>query len=431
MVSIGPGCTLSSVRDNSRTSIDLSTPATADGIINRVCINVPAFTGQLAGAVVKIFRDDGTYYLCIDSRDIILYSGQNVYDLSEPLEVKTGDLIGIFTPSAGSPLYDSLFHGEVDGGGVSRPGNIHTNTLKSEWESSAYTPSIIGYYVEPAPTIDSISWSPTGDHITLAPGTALVEYLPDEPDVTTQLMLVATNPANVIDPPLSDGEAILQIDQEDPFIVAEGDHFRFNSKEWWALNIICGPECDWITIADEVAEAEKIPKIGDTIQFAATIDWHDQEMSTIKWYYAKAPNECFTDIWDLDWEEFAVGEDTNMPSHTFDTEGDEEITFFMVTATNVDFATGTLDTLCGPIFNLWKLKPSWWDQLLESIRTINSNIATPITDLFPPTEIEGWTSPPFKCPICEEVFEESDSKLEYAKHLMSHITAFEQGWFGK
>ena len=106
-----------------------------------------------------------------------------------------------------------------------------------------------------------------------------------------------------------------------------------------------------ITLADEVARAEKIPKIGDEIRFAASIDWHGQEMSTIKWYYAKAPNVCFSDIWDLDWTLFAVN--INMPAYVFIDSGDDEIAFFMVTATNIDGATGTLDTLCGPIFNLW------------------------------------------------------------------------------
>lgn len=207
----------------------------------------------------------------------------------------------------------------------------------------------------PAPTISSISWTPTGDHITLATGAALVEDKLG--GGTTQLMLVAVDPAAVVEPAIEDGEAILQIDQGDPFIVAAGDHFRFNNKEWWALNIICGPECSMITLADEVAQAEKIPKIGDEISFAANIDWHDQEMSTIKWYYAKAPGECFSDIRDLDWEEFAVGENTNMLAHTFDAEGDEEIAFFRISATNMNFATGELDTLCGPIFNLWKPAP--------------------------------------------------------------------------
>ena len=281
----------------------------------------------------------------------------------------------------------------------------------------------------PASTISSISWSPTGDYTTLSLGAALVESVVG--GGTTQLMLVAVDPAAVVDPAIENGEAILQIDQEDPFIVTAGDHFRFNDKEWWALNIICGPECSMITLADEVAQAEKIPKIGDEIQFAASIDWHGQEMSTIKWYYAKAPGECFSDIWDLDWEEFAVGENTNMPAHTFEDEGDEEITFFMVTATNMDFATGTLDTLCGPIFNLWKYMPSWWDQLLEAIRTVNADeIANPILALSENVAtMPGWTEPPFTCPICKQVFDGADSEVDYAKHLVAHINAFVENWF--
>jgi len=74
---------------------------------------------------------------------------------------------------------------------------------------------------------------------------------------------------------------------------------------------------------------------------------------------------------------------------------------------------------------------SWWDALLERIRGANEEITAPITDLFPSTDIEGWTSPPFECPICKEVYDGEGSELEYAKHLMSHITAFERGWFHK
>jgi len=277
----------------------------------------------------------------------------------------------------------------------------------------------------PTPTISSISWTPTGDHVTLAPGTTLT----GEGETRPKLKLIATNPAAVVDPIISSGEAILQINQEDPFIVAEGDHFRFDNKEWWALNIICGPECDWITLADEVAEFEKIPKIGDEIKFAAAIDWHDKEMGWIRWYYARAPNKCF-DKEDLDWTEFAVGENTNMPAHTFEAEGDEEITFFRVTATTLDGATGEMDTLCGPIFNLWVYQPSWWDQLLEAVREVDEEIAHPIVMLSENiSTIPGWTEPPFECPICKQVFNKADSELQYAEHLHSHIKAFVENWF--
>jgi len=292
------------------------------------------------------------------------------------------------------------------------------HTLKWGIHCLAATDQILHAFVDnfrtlgnPPPTISDISWTPTGDHVTIAPGATLLGS-------TENLMLVSAG----------SNEAILQINQEDPFVVAEGDHFRFDDKEWWALNIICGPECEWITLADEVAQFEKIPKIGDEIQFTATIDFHGKEMSTVRWFYAKAPNECFIKT-DLYWTEFAAGENTNMPVHTFEDEGDEEITFFMVTATNTDFATGVEDTLCGPIFNLWKYKEPWWDQLLEAIRTSNEETVTPLVGLFVHKEIEGWTTPPFECPICEQVFDGKGSELQYAEHLHSHIKAFVENWF--
>jgi hypothetical protein len=60
---------------------------------------------------------------------------------------------------------------------------------------------------------------------------------------------------------------------------------------------------------------------------------------------------------------------------------------------------------------------------------VDETIAKPITDLFVIEGLEGWTEPPFTCPICEQVFDGTDSELEYAKHLLSHIKAFETGWF--
>jgi hypothetical protein len=33
-----------------------------------------------------------------------------------------------------------------------------------------------------------------------------------------------------------------------------------------------------------------------------------------------------------------------------------------------------------------------------------------------------------KCPICEQVFDGSEAEVNYADHLQSHITAFEQAW---
>ena len=279
----------------------------------------------------------------------------------------------------------------------------------------------------PTPTISNISWKPKGNFSVVSAGASLTGE-------TTELKVISTNPDVLIDPsPIEEGEALLEIinsetgESESVFVVAEYDHFRFDNKEWWALNIICGPECDMITLADEDAEALRTPKIGDEIQFACNIDWHGVDPDKVEWYYAKAPNRCFDQeeaagLWEL----FA---ETQLPAHTFEAEDDHEIVFLKVVAKNADGAIGELGDTCRPIFNLWDYHPSWWDQILEAIRTANEGITSPITDLFPTTDIEGWTTPPFTCPICEQVFEGEGSELRYIGHIMSHITAFEQGWF--
>ena len=262
------------------------------------------------------FYQDGTFYGTLDIR-----SGKRI-----AVSHKKGATIKIVATTS------------VDGWITPEPFEFtacHTKTIVYIKES-----------VPAPPTISSISWSPAGDYETLRSGTAL------EGD-TENLSLVGTDP-DCIDG-LSAGEAMLQIGEGDPFTVKEYDHIRFDNKEWWVLNIICGPECDFITLADEDAEAKREPKIGDKIEFAAAIDWHDKEVSTIKWYYAKSPDECFEKE-DLEWVLFAT--DTDMPAYAFDDDGDEEITFIKITATNKDGDIGELDTLCGPIFNLWK-KPGF------------------------------------------------------------------------
>jgi len=205
--------------------------------------------------------------------------------------------------------------------------------------------------VSAPPIITWISWSPKGDYTTLAAGASIFRSVAG--GGTTSLMLVATDPADASDPPLSEGDAILQIDHDAAFTVSPGGHFRFNDMDWIVRHIICGPECDMITIADEVAQSSVVPKLGDSIQFSVNIDWQGKEIGSVKWYYAKAPNKCFKDIdVDLDWTLFAV--DTTLPAYTFDTEGDTQIAFFMVTATNKAGDSATLHNVCGPIFNLWQ-----------------------------------------------------------------------------
>jgi hypothetical protein len=276
------------------------------------------------------------------------------------------------------------------------------------------------------PTITDLSWSPKGEFVAVSSGAALV-------GATEELKVITLN-YTAYPELIDEGEAYLErIDLEgnslSKFAVAEYDHFRFDNEEWWALNIICGPECDIVTFANETAEALKTPKIGDEIQFACNIDWHGAEPDRIEWYYAKAPNRCFTHeeaagLWEL----FASEQ---LPTHTFEAEDDHEITFLKVLAKNANGDISELGDTCRPVFNLWKYKPSWWDQLLTAVRTADEEIATPITDLFTGGEIEGWTEPPFECPICEQVFEGEGTELEYAEHLMSHIKAFEKAWFKK
>jgi hypothetical protein len=136
-----------------------------DGIVERICVNTPLnWSGQLSGAAIKIFRDDGTYYLYIDGETFTLYAGQHVYDLSGSLSIQSGDFIGIYTPSCGSPYYDSLYHGIHTNGEVYQSGNISSNSLKSLWTSDNYKPSIIGYFSQYVKTtgndsLDGLSWA--------------------------------------------------------------------------------------------------------------------------------------------------------------------------------------------------------------------------------------------------------------------------------
>lgn len=76
-------------------------------------------------------------------------------------------------------------------------------------------------------------------------------------------------------------------------------------------------------------------------------------------------------------------------------------------------------------------KPSWFSALLTSLGIRNiEEITSPILKLFEIPDIEGWTDPPFTCPICEVVFDNSETVYDdFANHLMSHIKAFEEQWF--
>ena len=103
-------------------------------------------------------------------------------------------------------------------------------------------------------------------------------------------------------------------------------------------------------------------------------------------------------------------------------------------STDIEFMAAlynTLDEIVAAATILLSCYATWWNPLITAIRTANEGITSPITDLFPTTDIEGWTTPPFTCPICEQVFEGEGSETDYATHLMSHIKAFEQGWFGQ
>jgi len=74
--------------------------------------------------------------------------------------------------------------------------------------------------------------------------------------------------------------------------------------------------------------------------------------------------------------------------------------------------------------------PSWFTDLVTAIKNINTEAITePITGLYTGIEIEGWTIPPFICFICGDRFAGDDAEEAYATHLMSHLTAFQQGWF--
>lgn len=193
---------------------------------------------------------------------------------------------------------------------------------------------LVNYEVEEptAPTISSLTWSPTGDYTILASGASL-------PGTSENLRLIEVT-----------DKAALQIDDGPVMYKQEGDSFQFDGKYWWILNTVCGPECDFITIADENAEAARIPKVGDVVQFIANIDWHGQEIGSIHWHYGKPPNVCFQEE-DIDWTLFATN--TAMPEYLFENEEDTGIVFLRVTATNKAGDVGVFGNLCRPAFNLW------------------------------------------------------------------------------
>lgn len=277
-------------------------------------------------------------------------------------------------------------------------------------------------YIEiivPAPTISSISWSPKGDYATIPSGATLVGN-------TEDLKVASMDPAHS---DIDQGEAMLALVDKGGtetaiFTVAEGDHFRFDNKEWWALNIICGPECDIITIADEVAEVERIPKIEDEIQFTCNIDWHDQEPQRVEWYYAKAPDRCFTKD-EVNWKLFASEQ---FPLHTFAEDGDEDITFLKVLAKNAAGITGESESsTCTPIFNLWKPSPGFMeDWLIDAFMAFILEGLAETTEYFgdlvfdgdidPDTPSSGfsllWDPTTFVIWIAEEVTELSEDMFD-------------------
>ena len=76
--------------------------------------------------------------------------------------------------------------------------------------------------------------------------------------------------------------------------------------------------------------------------------------------------------------------------------------------------------------------PSWFEPLLVALGLKNQeSISQPILDLFAKIDIPGFTSPPFICFICGAEFDGETAHGDYAVHLVSHLTAFNKGWFKK
>jgi len=74
--------------------------------------------------------------------------------------------------------------------------------------------------------------------------------------------------------------------------------------------------------------------------------------------------------------------------------------------------------------------PEWWDSLLDGVGLGNVNqITDPVMDLFTGFDIEGWTVPPYTCFICGAKFTGETADDDFSNHLMSHLTAFQEGWF--
>lgn len=74
--------------------------------------------------------------------------------------------------------------------------------------------------------------------------------------------------------------------------------------------------------------------------------------------------------------------------------------------------------------------PDWFQDLVDAIKGINTEAITdPIVALYTGIEIEGWSIPPFQCMICGAKFTGTDAETNYAKHLMSHLKAFQDSWF--
>jgi len=86
-----------------------------------------------------------------------------------------------------------------------------------------------------------------------------------------------------------------------------------------------------------------------------------------------------------------------------------------------DYRTFTISTIA---------KPDWWDGLLDSLGIVNTDwITEPIMGLFTGFEIEGWTTPPFRCFICGATFSGATAEDDFSNHLVSHLEAFTGGWF--
>jgi len=74
--------------------------------------------------------------------------------------------------------------------------------------------------------------------------------------------------------------------------------------------------------------------------------------------------------------------------------------------------------------------PSWFQELVDEIKDLTlASITDPIVELYAGPQIEGWSIPPFQCCVCGAKFSGDGAENDYAAHMVSHITAFNESWF--